>query len=136
MNLNTSDNMEKINSLSDKRIIITAKMNGRDAKFLIDTGATVGVISRNIQKKYGLSVGRKFPKPLVGAGGEFDAFYCNTPAYICNRPITQFLLADISGVVESVKSQTGMEIQGIISLAQMRMVGMTINTNDNTVTVA
>ena len=136
MNLNTSDNMEKINSLSDKRIIITAKMNGRDAKFLIDTGATVGVISRNIQKKYGLSVGRKFPKPLVGAGGEFDAFYCNTPAYIGNRPITQFLLADISGVVESVKSQTGMEIQGIISLAQMRMVGMTINTNDNTVTVA
>ena len=128
--------MEKINSLSDKRIIITAKMNGRDAKFLIDTGATVGVISRNIQKKYGLSVGRKFPKPLVGAGGEFDAFYCNTPAYIGNRPITQFLLADISGVVESVKSQTGMEIQGIISLAQMRMVGMTINTNDNTVTVA
>lgn len=128
--------MERINSLSDKRIIITAKMNGRDAKFLIDTGATVGVISRNIQKKYGLSVGRKFPKPLVGAGGEFDAFYCNTPAYIGNRPITQFLLADISGVVESVKSQTGMEIQGIISLAQMRMVGMTINTNDNTVTVA
>lgn len=128
--------MERINSLSDKRIIITAKMNGRDAKFLIDTGATVGVISRNIQKKYGLSIGRKFPKPLVGAGGEFDAFYCNTPAYIGNRPITQFLLADISGVVESVKSQTGMEIQGIISLAQMRMVGMTINTNDNTVTVA
>lgn len=128
--------MEKINSLSEKRIIITAKMNGRDAKFLIDTGATVGVISRNIQKKYGLSIGRKFPKPLVGAGGEFDAFYCNTPAYIGNRPITQFLLADISGVVESVKSQTGMEIQGIISLAQMRMVGMTINTNDNTVTVA
>lgn len=128
--------MEKINSLSDKRIIITAKMNGRDAKFLIDTGATVGLVARNIQKKYGLSVGRKFPKPLVGAGGEFDAFYCNTPAYIGNRPITQFLLADISGVVESVKSQTGMEIQGIISLAQMRMVGMTINTNDNTVTVA
>lgn len=128
--------MEKINSLSEKRIIITAKMNGRDAKFLIDTGATVGLVARNIQKKYGLSVGRKFPKPLVGAGGEFDAFYCNTPAYIGNRPITQFLLADISGVVESVKSQTGMEIQGIISLAQMRMVGMTINTNDNTVTVA
>lgn len=128
--------MEKINSLSDKRIIITAKMNGRDAKFLIDTGATVGLVARNIQKKYGLSIGRKFPKPLVGAGGEFDAFYCNTPAYIGNRPITQFLLADISGVVESVKSQTGMEIQGIISLAQMRMVGMTINTNDNTVTVA
>ncbi len=128
--------MEKIKSLTEKRIVIKAQLNGRDANFLIDTGATVGVISRNIQKKYGLSVGRKFPKPLVGAGGEFDAFYCNTPAYIGNRPITQFLLADISGVVESVKSQTGMEIQGIISLAQMRMVGMTINTNDNTVTVA
>lgn len=127
--------MERINSLSEKRIIITAMLNGRNANFLIDTGATVGVISRNIQKKYGLSIGRKFPKPLVGAGGEFEAFYCNTPAFIGNRPMSQFLLADIRGVVDSVRSQTGLEIQGIISLAQMRMVGMIINTNDNTVTV-
>ena len=49
--------------------------------------------------------------------------------------MSQFLLADIRGVVDSVRSQTGLEIQGIISLAQMRMVGMVINTNDNTVTV-
>lgn len=127
--------MERINSLSDKRIIITAMLNGKDAKFLIDTGATVGVVSRNIQKKYGLSVGRKFPKPLVGAGGEFDAYYCNTPAYISGRPLTQFLLADISSVVDAIRRQTGIEIHGIISLAQMHMAGMIINTNDNTITI-
>ena len=127
--------MARIKSLTEKRIIITGKINGRDANFLVDTGATVGVIASNVRKKYGLSVGKKFHQPLVGAGGEFDAYYCNTPAFIGNRPLTQFLLADIGSVVDSIRQQTGIEIQGIISLTQMRMVGMQINSKDNTLTL-
>lgn len=127
--------MDIIRSISDKRIIITARLNGKDANFLVDTGATVGVIDERVRKKYGLVIGKKFPKPLVGAGGEFDAYFCHTPAYIGNIPLSQFLLADIREVVRAINSQTGMEIQGIISLAQMRFAGMVINTKDNTITV-
>ena len=68
--------MKKIKSLSEKRLIIPAKLNGKDANFLIDTGATVALISDRIKKKYGLIVGRKFPGSLVGAGGSFSAYYC------------------------------------------------------------
>lgn len=127
--------MKKIKSLSEKRLIIPAKLNGKDANFLIDTGATVGLISDRIRKKYGLIVGRKFPGSLVGAGGSFSAYYCNTPATLEDKTLTQFLLADISNVAESIKRETGIEIHGIISLPQMEFVGMQIDANDHMIII-
>jgi len=125
--------MKKIKSLSEKRLIIPAKLNGKDANFLIDTGATVALISDRLKKKYGLIVGRRFPGSLVGAGGSFSAYYCNTPATLEDKTLTQFLLADIDNVVESIKRETGIEIHGIISLPQMQFVGMQIDANDHLV---
>lgn len=127
--------MKKIRSLTDKRLIVTAQLNGKDANFLIDTGATVALVSERIKKKYGLIVGKKFPRPLVGAGGNFKAYYCNTPAYIEGKPLTQFLVADIDNVVDSIKRETGIEIHGIISLPQMQFVGMQIDANDHMIII-
>lgn len=123
--------MKKIKSLSEKRLIIPARLNGKDANFLVDTGATVALISDRIKKKYGLIVGREFPGSLIGAGGSFSAYYCNTPATLEDKTLTQFLLADISNVAESIKRETGIEIHGIISLPQMQFVGMQIDANDH-----
>lgn len=123
--------MEKIQSLSTKRLIVQASMNGMAVNLLVDTGASVGLVSSSIKKKYKLVEGRKFPRPLVGAGGEFSAYFCNTPAMLKGRTITQFLLADISAVIRSIKQETGVEIQGIISLPQMQFIGMNIDANDN-----
>lgn len=127
--------MKKIKSLSERRLIIPAKLNGKDANFLIDTGATVALISDRLKKKYGLIVGRKFPRSLVGAGGSFSAYYCNTPATLEDKTLTQFLLADISNVAESIKRETGIEIHGIISLPQMEFVGMQIDANDHMIII-
>ena len=125
--------MKKIKSLTDKRLIVTAKLNGKDANFLIDTGATAALVSESIKKKYGLAVGRKFNRPLVGAGGSFAAYYCNTPAILEGKTLTQFLIADIRNVAESIRQETGITIHGIISLPQMQFVGMQIDTKDNTI---
>lgn len=127
--------MKKIKSLSERRLIIPAKLNGKDANFLVDTGATVALVSNRIKKKYGLMVGKKFPKPLVGAGGSFTAYYCNTPAILDGKTLTQFLLADISNVAESIKRETGIEIHGIISFPQMQFVGMQIDANDHLIII-
>lgn len=127
--------MKKIQSLTDKRLVVKAKMNGKDANFLLDTGATVGLVSESIRKEYGLARGKKFPFPLVGAGGDFYACHCNTPADLEGKPLTQFLLADISSIAESVRRETGITLHGIISLPQMQSVGMQINTNDNSITL-
>lgn len=123
--------MMKIKSLSDKRLIVQATLNGKPASFLLDTGASVGLIDRSIRKKYGLEMGRAFPHSLVGAGGEFTAYYCNTFAKLQDRTITQFLLADIDNVVASIKRQTGIEIQGIISLPQMQFAHISLDADDN-----
>jgi predicted aspartyl protease len=128
--------MRRIKSISDKRLIIEAKVNDKKAYFLIDTGASIGLIDNNKRKKFDLSVGREYNGTLVGAGGEMrNVRHCNTFVEFENKIIPQFLLTDISGVVESIKRETGIEIIGIISLPQMKMCGISLDCNDNLIII-
>lgn len=126
--------MKRIKSISDKRLIIEAKVNNKDAFFLIDTGATVGLIDESKIKGYNLAKGRAYNGTLVGAGGEMcNVKHCDTFVEFEGKKISQFLLADIKGVVESIKRETGIEILGIISLPQMSFIGMNIDVNSSEV---
>lgn len=122
----------RIKSLSEKRLIVQGKVNNKTAQFLIDTGACVGLIDKDQVKEYGLLRGKRYSGRLIGVGGEMDNVrHCDTFVHIEDRVIPQFLLADISEVVKSIKRETGVEVLGIISLPQMKMVGMGIDANDN-----
>jgi len=124
--------MKRIKSISEKRLIVEGLVNNKTAQFLIDTGACIGLIDEDKVKEYGLLRGKRYSGKLVGVGGEMDNVrHCDTFVHIEDRVIPQFLLADISGVVESIKMETGIEILGIISLPQMKMVGMNIDANSN-----
>lgn len=128
--------MTEIKSKSTKRLIIEGIVNGKAANFLIDTGASVGLIDNNQVKKYDLSVGKRFNGTLVGAGGEMrNVRHCNTFVNVGGKDIPQFLLADIEGVVDSIKRETGIEILGIISLPQMKIIGMNIDANDSLILI-
>lgn len=128
--------MQQINSKSTKRLIIEGIVNGKAANFLIDTGASVGLIDDTQVKKYGLSIGKRFNGTLVGAGGEMKNIrHCNTFVNVGDKVIPQFLIADIEGVVKSIKRETGIEILGIISLPQMKIVGMNVDANDNLIII-
>jgi hypothetical protein len=84
------------------------------------------------RNKYDLEVGKRFHGSVVGAGGEMrNVRYCNTFVNIGNKVIPQFLLADISDVVESIKRETGVKILGIISLPQMKVANLSLDCNDN-----
>lgn len=122
----------RIKSQSEKRLIVEGRVNGKAACFLVDTGASVGFLDYDKRKEYGLSVGRWFEGSIVGAGGEVrNVRHCDTFVHIEDRVIPQFLLADIGGVVKSIKRETEIEILGIISLPQMKMVGLNIDANSN-----
>jgi hypothetical protein len=122
----------RIKSLSEKRLIVQGKVNNKTAQFLIDTGACVGLIDEYKVKEYGLLRGKRYSGKLIGVGGEMDNVrHCDTFVHIEDRVIPQFLLADIGDVVKSIKRETGVEILGIISLPQMKMVGMNIDANSN-----
>ena len=128
--------MIQINSKSTKRLIVEGTVNGKTANFLIDTGASVGLIDDNQVRKYTLNVGRRFNGTLVGAGGEMkDIRYCNSFVEIGDKKITQFLVADIGGVVKSIRRETDLDILGIISLPQMKLVGMNVDCNDNLIII-
>lgn len=120
----------KLQSESDRRIIVQGTINGKEAYVLIDTGAACGLFNKSIVKKYNLKVSRRSIN-LVGAGGEFKAYICDTPLMLNGKPMYQFAIADIGDVVNSIKRQTGIEIAGIIGLAQMKMMGISIDTDDN-----
>ena len=126
--------MERVKSKADNRLIIEAEMNGNNGCFLVDTGASVGLISKRIEKDFKLKKGRKYGGTLIGAGGEIkNVFHCDTPANFKGRIIPQFLFADIDNVIKSIRRETGVEIVGIISLPQMSIIGMNIDVNSQEV---
>lgn len=128
--------MKQFKSLSDKRLIIEAEVNGKKGFFLIDTGASVGLIAEDKVKKFDIVRGRKYPGSLVGAGGEMeDVYYCNTLVRFDGKDIPQFLITDISGVRNSIERETGIEILGIIGLSQMKIIGLQVDANDNMIIV-
>lgn len=128
--------MKKLKSLSDKRLIVECLLNGERALFLLDTGATVGLIDRPAVKRYGLRAVRSYPGTLTGAGGTLrDVRICETFAYLQGKPLTQFLIADMGDVVESIERETGLEITGIVGLSQMKLAGVCIDANDNLVII-
>lgn len=128
--------MNKIKSISEERLIIEGKVNGKDAYFLIDTGASVGMIDYGQRYDYDLKVGRRYGGTLMGAGGEMrNVRHCDTFLHVGDKVVPQFLLADISGVVESIQRETGIEILGIISLPQMKLCGISLDCNDNLIII-
>lgn len=128
--------MERIKSISEKRLIIEGLVNGKDAYFLIDTGASVGMMDYGKRYDYDLKVGRRYGGTLMGASGEMrNVRHCDTFLHIGDKVVPQFLLADISGVVESIQRETGIEILGIISLPQMKMCGISLDCNDNLIII-
>lgn len=123
--------MKRVKSETDKRLIVEVKVNGKSAYMLIDTGASAGMIDVNQVDDFDVVVGNKYCGSIVGAGGEMqDVRYTHTMAEFEGKKIPQFLLADIGNIVRSIKRETGIEILGIISLRQMKIVGLGIDAND------
>ncbi|WP_299230234.1 aspartyl protease family protein [uncultured Bacteroides sp.] len=124
--------MKRVKSKSEKRLIIEGLVNGKSANFLIDTGASIALISESHRKKFDLKRSRIYNGTIIGAGGDIGTCYvCDTFPIINGKPFPQFILADIDNIINSIKRETGIEILGIISLPQMRMNGIQIDANDN-----
>ena len=128
--------MKRITSESEKRLIVQGTVNGKIAYFLVDTGASTGLVDYGKRYDYDLKVGRRYGGTLIGAGGEMrNVKHCDTFVNLEDKVVPQFLLADISEVVKSINQETGIEILGIISLPQMKMCGISLDCNDNEIII-
>lgn len=117
--------------LTYKRPIVECHIGGKPANFLLDTGASVGLIDRDFINRYALTAGKRYQGKIIGAGGAMNGVrHCDSFVTMPNGvDVAQFLLTDISAVRESIEKETGIEIVGIISWPQMKFAGITINTN-------
>lgn len=114
--------------LTDKRPIVECHIGGKPANFLLDTGASVGLIDRDFINRYALTAGKRYQGKIVGAGGAMNGVrHCDSFVTLPNGvDVAQFLLTDISAVRESIKQETGIDIVGIVSWPQMSFAGIII----------
>lgn len=122
--------METIKSVSDKRIIVPGTVNVREYYFLVDTGASIALISEKVR---GLDIGKRFCGSIEGADGSIKARICNTFVKIGGKDFSQFLATNLDNLIASIAEETNVEIAGIIALPQMKFYGVEIDTDDGTI---
>lgn len=120
-------------SVTDKRILIPMKLNGKVVYFLADTGASLSLVDSSQVKELGFGLRSKLSSTIVGAGGETgDVWHVKDLEVEFNgNKIYQFLATDLSGVRESIKRETDYDIAGIIGLPQMKELGWIIDTENS-----
>lgn len=121
--------MESVESLSEKRLLVHGVRGGRHEVYLLDTGASVSLLSKRTK---GVKRGRVYNGTLIGAGGGLEtAYIADDVVEVCGRKFTQFVVCDIDAIVASIRRETGRSISGIIGLPMMRANGVRIDVNSN-----
>ena len=102
-----------IKSKCDRRLIVDVTFNGKKIPMLVDTGATVALVSDRLR---GLEVDKKRKRVNIqGAGGELDGRIVKNWFYLGGKPMAQFVRTDISNIQESIRRETGITIEGVIA---------------------
>src|SRR5574344_767573 len=123
---------QKIKSLSDKRLIIEGKINDKKCLVLLDTGASVSLLNEDKVREFKIKQGRKFNGSLIGAGGEFETSYISDSFIVIGgKTTTQYIIGNITSVHDSIMEETGLDIDAIMGLPQMKEIAMIIDSGEN-----
>lgn len=117
---------------STKRPVIKARLLGAERFFLLDTGASVGMIDSRVK---GLHPSHRKVDIVDASGDEMSLPVLNDFVTAGGRTLGQFLLTDLKGVRDSIARETGLRIDGIIGYAQMKSLGIVIDTDKNVITI-
>lgn len=125
------------NSISEDRIIIPVTINNKKGYMLVDTGASLGIIDIDCKKEYKFDLGSKIGGAIVGVGGKASSAYHtkNLRVDIGGVKLYQFITMSIDSVRESIKQKTGITIQGIIGLTQIKMSEMKIDADNGIIKI-
>lgn len=124
--------------ISDKRPIIEVSVNGIKVPMLVDTGSSLGILDINKEEELSFSLKSKLPGVITGMGGSSES-----PAYhvrdcvidVAGVKLYQFIATDISGIVDSIRRETGIEISGIIGFTQIQMSEMKIDLDNKIIKI-
>lgn len=127
------ENIKQISvSVTDKRILVPMKLNGKVVYFLADTGASLSMLDSTQADDLNFGLRSKIGGTIVGSGGESSEVWHikNVEVEFEDKKLYQFLAQDLSGVVDSIKKETDYKIAGIIGLPDMKVLGWIIDTTN------
>lgn len=113
-----------------KRPIIIVAIDSKEKYALLDTGASLSIVSEDVTIK-----GSKYHGRVIGAGGNsLELFYPkNTIIDIRGIRLTNFLVGNIKDVQDSIKRETGIKIDMIIGAPDIKSAEMKIDLYNNVV---
>ncbi len=132
---NLFDKYEKIEIVSDSRIIIELEINNKKCFVLIDTGSSVSILDIQKTKIFDYDKNGKYPNPIIGVNNSVQYMYYvkNASVKIGKISTFQFVVGNISNIRDIIKNETGYEICGIIGYHTIKEVGLILNPLENIV---
>lgn len=121
----------------DRRLIVDFEINGKKAPVLIDTGASLSVLDICQRSGYKFKPRGKLGGRLTGVGGASNDVYHvkDLDMKLQGLPVYQVVTSDLSGVVDSIRRETGVRIAGILGLPHIKSLELKLDPDNGIVKI-
>lgn len=116
-------------SVTDKRLLIPMKLNGKVVYFLADTGASLSLVDSSQADNLNFKLKSKLNGTIVGAGGETNNVWHvkDLEVDFNGKKVYQFLATDLTNINNSIKKETDYKVAGVLGLPEMKQLGWIID---------
>ena len=124
--------------LTDKRPVIKVSINGQETAALVDTGASLSIVSESDMSKLKFKRGSKLAGTVIGLDGTEQSMYHTGKDFdfkIEGLPAYQFVIGNIDAIKSSIKKETGIEISAIIGYPTIKQLELIINPSTNEISI-
>ena len=124
--------------LTDKRPVIKVSINGQETAALVDTGASLSIVSESDMGKFKFKRGSKMTGSVIGLDGTEQSMYHTGKDFdfkVEGLPAYQFVIGNIDAVKASIKKETGVEISAIIGYPTIKQLELIINPSTNEISI-
>ena len=124
--------------LTDKRPVIQVSINGHETAALVDTGASLSIVSESDMGKFKFKRGSKMAGSVIGLDGTEQSMYYTGKDFnfeVEGIPAYQFVIGNIDAVKASIKKETGVEISAIIGYPTIKQLELIINPSTNEISI-
>ena len=124
--------------LTDKRPIIKVSINGHETAALVDTGASLSIVSESDVSDFNIKYGAKWKGIVIGLDGSEQSMYHTGKDFdfrVEGLPAYQFVIGNMDAVKASIKKETGIEISAIIGYPTIKQLELIINPSTNEISI-
>ena len=124
--------------LTDKRPVIKVSINGQETAALVDTGASLSIVSESDMGKFKFKRGSKMTGSVIGLDGTEQSMYHTGKDFdfkIEGLSAYQFVIGNIDAIKSSIKKETGIEISAIVGYPTIKQLELIINPSTNEISI-